>query len=149
MDRVTPPEKKTLIQGVNVAIVESVGAIFSFVFGLTADSKGNSYTMWVGFWVSLAAALVNLPLVFDPELGQYIAQEEDNVSAEGSIDEDTIQNLLDEGEYVPIVQQYKINQARGARGEPFLKTKYGKYSQDDLDISSGNFLPMTLCICET
>ena len=105
--------------------------------------------MWVGFGVSVAAALVNLPLVFDPKLGKPIAEEEDVVLSEGPIDEDSLQNLLDNGEYVLIEQQCKINRARGARGEPFLKTKYGKYSQDVLNISSGNFLPMTLCICET
>lgn len=72
LDRVTPLEKKTMLQGVNAAIFDTVGAIFPVVFGLIADQKGNSYFMWICFWTSILAVLVNLPLVFDSKVGKRI-----------------------------------------------------------------------------
>ena len=88
LDRITPVEKKTVIQGVMVSLVEGIQATFNIVLGLVADQNGNSYLMWICFSVSIAAAIVNLPLVFDPMLGKTAADRKDKAVPE-DIDEDT------------------------------------------------------------
>ena len=82
LDRITPLEKKTLVQGFNAAIFDSTQATFSIIFGIIADKKGNSYIMWICFGTIILAALVNLPLAFDSKLGKPpIPDEEDDSSA--------------------------------------------------------------------
>jgi hypothetical protein len=92
--------------------------------------------MWICFGISIFAALVNLPLVFDSRFGKFITGKDEEMSHDYPIDEEMVIRRLENGEYVPIKQQYKVNEARAKSGQPFIRSKFGKYSHDSGDAFS-------------
>ncbi|KAL7532229.1 hypothetical protein ACHAWF_004057 [Thalassiosira exigua] len=128
LDRVTPVDKKTLVQGINSSIYDGSYAVFPVVLALISDTCGYQAALWICFGVSILAALVNFPLVFNKLLQdqkENEAEEDDRM-----IDEDELQKLLDQGAYVSVQDQYRVNRDRADKGQPLLRTHYGKYSPE-------------------
>ena len=86
LDRISPKDKKGTIQGLNATIYDGVGAVFPFVFGLIADSNGNSYVSWVCVGISIITALVNLPLAFNPRIRKKDIYKDDGVTVPASME---------------------------------------------------------------
>ena len=134
LDRVTPLNQKTFIQGLNSAVYDTAYAIFPIVFGWVSDTYGGDLVLWLCAGFGVLAALVNLPLVFHPSLAKLKSEEDDKTEPPIDIDEVEIQKLLDNGEYVSVQSIYQVNQKRADMNEPFLRTRFGKYSRGDISM---------------
>lgn len=132
-DRITPVEKKPMVMGLNMAISDLGTGIVPVLFGWISDTYGFNLALWICFGFGLLASLVNMPLVFHPMLARTKAPGAKDDVPDHPIDEDEVQRLLDNGECVPIKDQYSVNRERADRGEPFLRVPFGKYSHGNAD----------------
>lgn len=76
LDRIAPSHKRGYVQGLNLAVADSIGAIAPFLYGLLADNTGLATAAWTGFGVCILAAIVNTPLIFNPRVKQLATTEE-------------------------------------------------------------------------
>lgn len=91
--------------------------------------------------VLVLAALVNLPLVFHPSLARLKSEDDDDeTKCPIDIDEVEIQKLLDCGEYVSVKSVYQVNAKRADEGQPFVRTRFGKYSREDDSVLNSKIL---------
>merc|ERR1712087_266466 len=74
-DRIAPVERKTFMQGLNVAIYDFTFGIFPVLFGWISDTYGFNLALWICVGFGLLATLVNLPLVFHPLLSRVKRQQ--------------------------------------------------------------------------
>lgn len=129
LDRITPLDKKGAIHGINNAIYKFSAAVFQLLLGWLADKYDFYLALWICAGVSFFASLSNLPLIFNERLGKLdIRSDESTVS----LDEDEVQRLLDEGEYVPLKDIYELNTTRAEIGLPLLQSRFGTYSVEDV-----------------
>jgi len=49
------------------------------------------------------------------------------------INEDEIQELLDQAEYVPLRDIFEVNETRAEIGLPFLQSRFGTYSRENIE----------------
>lgn len=49
------------------------------------------------------------------------------------INEDEIQELLDQAEYVPLQDIFEVNESRAEIGLPFLQSRFGTYSREHIE----------------
>ena len=64
------------VQGLSVAVFDGAGAIAPFIYGTLADNQGIEFCLWTGAVVSLVAAAINTPLVFNPRLAGTATKDE-------------------------------------------------------------------------
>ena len=50
-----------------------------------------------------------------------------------SINEDEIQELLDQAEYVPLQDIFEVNESRAEIGLPFMRSRFGTYSREHIE----------------
>ena len=97
--------------------------------------------LWLCSGFGVLAALVNLPLVFHPSLARLKSEEDDDeTECPIDIDEVEIQKLLDYGEYVSVKSVYQVNAKRADEGQPFVRTRFGKYSREDDSVLNSKIL---------
>ena len=64
LDRISPSSQRGLVQGLNSSVMQFGMAIFPWVFGLLSDAIGLTTTLWICIGISIAAAIVNAPLMW-------------------------------------------------------------------------------------
>lgn len=159
LDRITPADKKGAVHGVNNAVFKFSVAVFQLALGIVADKFGSLLTLWICvgvrnvhchdhivheairleksdyaqllLLVSFFASLVNLPLVCYPLLGTMEPDKDDDDTV--YINEDNIQELLDQAEYVPVQVLFEVNKSRAEIGLPFLQSRFGTYSREHIE----------------
>ena len=130
LDRLAPPDKKSFAQGFNSAIYDFTNGTAPIVLGWISDQYGSTIALWVCVGFSVLAVLAGLPMLFHPRLSKPITEKDDDETI--SIDEAEVQSRLENGDYVFIEDQYKVNRLRGDNGQPFLKAQVGKYDHNRL-----------------
>eukprot|EP00588_Corethron_pennatum_P011427 CAMPEP_0194268774 /NCGR_PEP_ID=MMETSP0169-20130528/3045_1 /TAXON_ID=218684 /ORGANISM="Corethron pennatum, Strain L29A3" /LENGTH=612 /DNA_ID=CAMNT_0039010149 /DNA_START=151 /DNA_END=1989 /DNA_ORIENTATION=- len=68
LDRIVPPHKIGWAQGVNMSCQDIPRVFVPFLGALLIERKGVDIALWITFVVSLLAAIVNLPLIWNPRL---------------------------------------------------------------------------------
>ena len=106
-------------------------AISPWCLGIIADNIGTPKTMWLCMGVSLFAALVNVPLMFAPELKRK--EPVDYQQAMGLEDQEMVDRLL-RGEWVPAKFVDDLNYSRFQKGLPFLRPPMRDYSEEKKDL---------------
>ena len=66
------------MQGLNIAVLDGASAIAPFAYGVLADSHGIVVCLWTAAGISMVAALINSPLIFNARLRK--SPEDDNES---------------------------------------------------------------------
>lgn len=81
LDRIAPMDQRGHIQGLNMAVIDFTSALVPFLLGLQADNWGVRMALWTGIGVSIGAALINTPLIFNsrlkPREEELLADEEE------------------------------------------------------------------------
>ena len=129
LDRIAPLEKKAFVSGVNKTIYDFSSSVTPVLFGWISDTYGSGLAQWICVGLSVLAALVNVPLLFNPRLGKPAAKSDEAVA---STDEATLQDLLGSGKYLPIKDQRNLNETRKKNGQPSLRMQVGKYDSGAL-----------------
>lgn len=128
LDRISPSSQRGLIQGLNSSVMQFGMAIFPWVFGLLSDAIGLTTTLWICIGISIAAAMVNAPLMRVQVLKPRRKMNEYD-HALAFDDEEVIQKLL-AGEWVPPEKRWEINQKRMLKGHSFIVQDYVKYEDE-------------------
>ena len=56
------------MQGLNIAVLDGATAIAPFAYGVLADSHGIVVCLWTATAISIVAAVINSPLIFNARL---------------------------------------------------------------------------------
>lgn len=131
LDRIAPIDQRGYLQGLNASSFNFGSEFGPFLLGLLADGSGIVVCIWTCFGLSSAAALINAPLMFHPRLRPVKkVDDSDQETILSEVDEDLVTNKISTGEYVPVTDLFRVNLARADRGENFLMSSYGKYSEE-------------------
>jgi MFS family permease len=140
MDRLAPPDKRGMVQGIYTTTFNVAGAIAPWLLGLLADATSTNIMIWTGAGISFGAALVNSPLLFMEKFGPRKAPVipflemfgQPDISDEEEVEwEEKIQNH----EYVPAKILNAINMKRLSTNQPILIPSVGTYDDDKSRIS--------------
>jgi hypothetical protein len=129
LDMIAPADKRGLLQGLNQTVMNVGSAIFPWVFGILADEIGTETTIWITVGVSLSAALINVPLLFEKALKRKKAVPDDSRQIKGEKDEDIVKRAL-AGEWVPAKSLHAINIQRVKAGDQFLAIPNRTFEED-------------------
>lgn len=130
LDRISPIDKRGLLQGFNVLIGNLIGGVGPFMYGLIYDAAGSSATLYTSAGISVLAGVINFPLVFYPAFGVPAKVESEEVgSAAETEDESAIIERAMRGEWVPSALLHEINRARVMEGQPLVHARYGTYDK--------------------
>lgn len=127
LDRITPPEKRGAIQGVNSTVNNLAGALAPWLLGILADQTTDVIAVWVTIGVSFLAAVGNAPLMFHKALGPTRKKKETEALIE--YDEET-EKRLRRGSWIPPALLHQLNDERIKNGQPLLVQHFGTYEKD-------------------
>ena len=127
LDRLAPKDRRGLVQGINVTVMNLSNAVAPWALGTLADSIGIVTTLWIAVGISVAAAVVNLPLSFTKEL--RMKKKVNYQKALELEDHELVERAL-RGEYVPAQFLFDLNEARMNKGEGFLIPPCSEYKED-------------------
>ena len=127
LDRLAPVNRRGLIQGINITVMNVSNAVAPWALGTMADSAGIIPTLWLAVGISVAAAAVNLPLCFTKEL--RVKKKVNYQKALELEDHELVERAL-RGEYVPAQFLFDLNEARMNKGEGFLVSPCSEYKED-------------------
>ena len=133
LDRLSPHDKRGFIQGLNVTVMNIARSVSPFVLGSYADAVGTVWCMWTCVFISIFAALVNVPLMFAPALSKPKHRDSTDgggdYKALGTEDSEKIKQVM-KGEWVPSKVLTEINMHRYNSGLPFLLPPVHSYDED-------------------
>jgi hypothetical protein len=133
LDMIAPADKRGLLQGLNQTVMNVGYAIFPWVFGILADEIGTATTLYITVGVSLSAALINVPLLFEKALKRKKAVPSDshlNRRLSRREDKDIVVRAL-AGEWVPAKLLRAINIRRVNDGDQFLAIPNRTFEEDE------------------
>lgn len=129
LDRISPPNKKGFVQGLNTTTMNFGMAVSPWIFGMLADSLGINTTIWICIGISFLAAAANAPLMFVKEMkpkGKPLPEYKRPLHGE---DKDLLEKAL-RGEWVPPEKVWDLNFQRMRDGHDFLVMPYRPYADD-------------------
>ena len=142
LDRISPLDQRGYVQGLSMSALNIGSAVAPFIFGLLYDIQGELVCYWTATAVSLGAAIINFPLIFNSTLSSQTLKKSKTGNDEALVDEAHVIQKLDLGQYVPSDILFRVNMQRIDRGDPILFTSYGNYKDDEdfLEIEHENML---------
>jgi len=129
LDAIAPMNKRGMVQGINIAVMNFATAFSPYILGELADRVGVYETMWTCVGISFFAALVNVPLIFAKPLKRPPKKLPKYLRALKGEDVDLVDCVI-RGEWVPAHELEKINDARLEKNQPFLVIPYRPYGED-------------------
>ena len=72
LDRIAPPDQRGAIQGYNTATMNLAAAVGPFLYGILTDATSIDVCLYTATALSVAAAVINSPLVLDPRFGPEV-----------------------------------------------------------------------------
>lgn len=132
LDMLAPPEKRGFAQGINMTVMNFAFAVSPWLLGLMSDNVGVNQTLWFCVGLSVLAALVNAPLMFESALKRKppVSYQQ----AMGLEDQDLVDKAL-RGEWVPAKFIDDLNYSRFQKGMPMLRIPIIEYSKDKENLS--------------
>lgn len=129
LDAISPMNRRGLVQGINISVMDFASAISPYLLGEMADRVGVRETMWTCIGISFIAGLVNFPLIFADALKRPKKKAPKYLRALKWEDADVVEHAM-KGEWVPAKELDKLNDERMKKGEPFLVIPYKTYAED-------------------
>lgn len=129
LDVITPPDKRGMVQGLNITVMNFGMAVTPWILGIVADSAGTPTAIWICVGVSFLAALINAPLMLRPGMGPTPKPIPEELRPLDFEDADIVEKAI-QGEWIPLSVLSKIKQKRRLEGKrlPLLHAK--KYAQE-------------------
>lgn len=140
LDRISPANKRGLVQGIYTTFYNLASAISPWLLGLLADGTSTNIMIWIGVAISFVAALVNTPLIFQKQFAPPPRKEVSlsNVFDETDMteeDEASWVEKVDNGEYIPAKILNEINYKRIQERKPLLIPSVGTYEEDKVRLN--------------
>jgi len=133
LDRLAPHDRRGFVQGINVTVMNVARSASPFALGAYADAVGTTWCMWTCVFISIFAALINVPLIFTPVLSVHKAVEPKDVGGDYKIldkeDSDQVDSVM-QGDWVPLKLLAELNGHRFDAGLPFLLPPVRSYADD-------------------
>lgn len=129
LDCLAPVDKLGYVQGLNSATMNLGSAFAPWVLGLLADSTSTNTAIWTGVGVSFAAALCNVPLIFQKGMGKPEAKEPVYRRVLEGEDEEIARKAID-GDFIHPEQFFEINLKRLHSRKPFIVPKVRSYEAE-------------------
>lgn len=116
-------------QGLNISVMNFASAVTPYIMGEMADKVGIREAMWTCVAISMLAAAVNVPLIFEKILRRPPKRAPRYARSLNYEDPDFVERVM-RGEWVSAAELELLNDARMKRGDPFLVIPYRAYEQD-------------------
>lgn len=132
LDAIAPESQKGYVQGVNNAVMTFVSAVSPWLLGMVGDATSSKFVIYVCVAFSVLAMFGNAPLSRYPQLQNPVnpnAEVHDDHEEDMVSDEELVKRA-EAGQWVPARELDRINEARMASGEQFLRIPYGSYAKE-------------------
>jgi len=129
LDTLAPIDRRGFVQGLNISVMNFATAIAPYLLGEMADKVGVKETMWTCIGISMAAGLINCPLMFSKTLQRPPKKAPKYLRALKGEDVDFVE-LAMKGEWVPAKLLDSLNDDRMKKGQPWLVIPYKPYEED-------------------
>jgi len=126
IDTVSPNNQRGFTQGVNIMLMNFATAVAPWALATMADKVGTEAALWTCVGISVAAAVINFPLVLSAELKRPHAKKQDVLV----FNDKEITDKAMRGEPVPLQAISEINHKRLQQGLPLLIPTVGTYESD-------------------
>lgn len=129
LDVIAPEDKIGYVQGLNNAAMNFGMAVAPWMFGLLADAVGTNPAIWAGIGISLLAAAINAPLMFNPLFGKSEPLAPRSKRAFEGEDSEFVEQAL-QGEFVAPEVLFEVNYNRAIHNKAIIVPKVKSYEED-------------------
>jgi hypothetical protein len=129
LDVIAPQDKIGYVQGLNNAAMNFGMAVAPWLFGVLADKAGTNPAIWTGIGISLLAAAINAPLMFNPLFGKAEPLPPRSKRALEGEDSEFVEQAL-KGDFVAPDTLFEVNYNRLIHNKAAIVPKVKSYEED-------------------
>ena len=129
LDVIAPQDKIGYVQGLNNAAMNFGMAVAPWLFGALADAAGTNPAIWTGIGISILAAVVNAPLMFNPLFGKVEPLPPRAKRALEGEDLEFVAQAL-KGDFVSPDILFEVNYNRAIHNKAAIVPKVKSYEED-------------------
>ena len=130
---IAPENKIGYVQGLNNSSMNFGMAFAPWLLGLLSDAAGTKVGIWTAIGISIAAALINTPLIFHKGFGPVLPQLPSSKRPLDGEDTEAVEKAL-RGSFIAADELFMINRQRALDGNSFVIPKVKSFEEDKEDL---------------